>query len=193
TGFTGLERILTAYDLKQLERVVGIVEIHIDETIEEALPELGEDALYGIIGEIVRATDPHTEAHRMTTVINTLAAFGSCIGSSPHTLVQHDRHSGNLYAVFVGQSAKGRKGVGWSTPRHLFSKIDPEWSKNRVRTGLSSGEGLIYAVRDEVWREEPVKEKGRVIDYQMVRVDPGEPDKRLFLIESEFSSTLTVM
>ena len=46
---------------------------------------------------------------------------------------------------------------------------------------------------DELWKKEPVKEKGRVVDYQDVMVDVGEGDKRLLIVESEFASALTVM
>jgi hypothetical protein len=192
-GYTALAKILTAEDMRHLEEATGSGEIPIDETPVERWPELHEDALYGIAGEIVRAIDPYTEAHQVATLVNFLVGFGNCINATAHAIVQHDRHPGNLFAVFVGASSKGRKGLGWSTPRHLFAQVDPDWSKARIKTGLSSGEGLIYNVRDEVWKEEPVKEKGRVVDYQLVKVDSGESDKRLFLIEPEFASTLTVM
>lgn len=65
--------------------------------------------------------------------------------------------------------------------------------KNRIKSGLSSGEGLIYNVRDPVWEKESIKEKGRVVDYQDVIVDAGESDKRLLIVEPEFASTLTAM
>src|SRR5262249_36068092 len=39
----------------------------------------------------------------------------------------------------------------------------------------------------------PIKEKGRVVDYQDVIVDEGVSDKRLLLIEGEFAQALKVM
>jgi hypothetical protein len=39
----------------------------------------------------------------------------------------------------------------------------------------------------------PVKKGGRIIDYEEEIVDSGESDKRLFCIESEFSSMLKIM
>ena len=62
-----------------------------------------------------------------------------------------------------------------------------------MRTGLSSGEGLIYHVRDSREEQQPVKEHGRVVDYQTVCVDPGEPDKRLLIFEPELASVLRRM
>jgi hypothetical protein len=52
---------------------------------------------------------------------------------------------------------------------------------------------MVYAVRDGVIRREPIREKGRVIDYQDVEVDSGVTDKRLLLYESEFASVLKVL
>jgi hypothetical protein len=50
--------------------------------------------------------------------------------------------------------------------------------------GLSSGEGLIHAVRDEV--------RGMRKDEEVV-LDPGEPDKRLLVLEGELASILKVL
>lgn len=159
----------------------------------EPWPVLAGDALYGLAGDIVKAIDPYTEANRVATLLNTLVAFGNCTGATAHATVQHDRHPTRLFVVEVGTTSKGRKGTGWSTPRYLFSQVDPDWARNRIKSGLSSGEGLIYNVRDATWKKEPVKEKGRVVDYQDVLADPGEEDKRLLIVEPEFASTLTVM
>ncbi|MGH7963610.1 MAG: hypothetical protein ACRERD_17595, partial [Candidatus Binatia bacterium] len=73
-----------------------------EETAEESVvsappwPELAEDALYGLAGDIVRAIDPYTEADPVATLTNTLTAFGNCINSSAHAKVQHDHHPARL-------------------------------------------------------------------------------------------------
>ena len=65
---------------------------------------------------------------------------------------------------------------------------------DHLQSGLSSGEGLIWAVRDPISKEEPVKEKGRRTGaYETVVVDQGKEDKRLVVLETEFASTLKVM
>ena len=62
--------------------------------------------------------------------------------------------------------------------------------------GLSSGEGLVWAVRDEILKEQPIYEgKGndkRIVGHETVVDDPGITDKRLLVLESEFSSVLKV-
>jgi hypothetical protein len=57
------------------------------------------------------------------------------------------------------------------------------WLGTRVQSGLSSGEGLIWAVRDEIERSV----KGKTV------VEPGVDDKRLLIFESEFASVLRVI
>jgi hypothetical protein len=52
---------------------------------------------------------------------------------------------------------------------------------------------VIWAVRDAIQGREPVRERGRIVDYQEVEVDPGIADKRLLLLESEFASVLKVL
>lgn len=136
-----------------------------------AWPVLAEEALYGLAGEIVRTIDPYTEADPVAVLLNVLTAFGNCVNGAPHARVQHDNHPAKLFVVQVGDTSKGRKGTGWSTPRYLFSLCDADWAKDRVKSGLSSGEGLIYNVRDPIYSRVPVKEEGRFTgEYEEVCV-----------------------
>jgi hypothetical protein len=73
----------------------------------------------------------------------------------------------------------------------VLNPVDPDWAMKRVQSGLSSGEGLAWAVRDPIEKSEPVKDKDKkIIRYETVVVDPGIEDKRLLLLESEFASVL---
>jgi len=155
-------------------------------------PTLEKDALYGPLGEIVTAIDPYTEADPVAVLSTLLAGVGNIIGRCPHFRVEYSHHYLNLFFGLVGETSKGRKGQSWSTPKHIFRQIDEEWAKS-VTGGLSSGEGVVYAVRDETIQRQPIKEKGRVIDYQDVTTDQGISDKRLFLVEEELSQALKVM
>jgi hypothetical protein len=156
-------------------------------------PSLDSEALYGLPGEIVRSIDPYTEADPAAVLIHVLAAFGNIIGSQAHAAVQNDLHPARIFAVVIGASSKGRKGTSWSTSKEIFSNIDSHWSDSSVRSGLSSGEGLIYHVRDELRKTVPLRKGGRIIDYEEEIEDAGESDKRMLCIESEFSSMLKVM
>ena len=52
----------------------------------------------------------------------------------------------------------------------------------------------MWTVRDEIIKEEPVRERGKPTgEYQTVVVDRGITDKRLLVLESDFASTLRAM
>ncbi len=116
----------------------------------QSWPTLRPEALHGLPGEIVRAIEPHTEADPVALLANLLVAFGNAIGRGSYVSVGADRHHLNLNVALIGETAKGRKGMSWGPVRNLLHAVDPEWLDERVQNGLSSGEGLIYAVRDRV-------------------------------------------
>lgn len=159
----------------------------------QAQPMADPAAFHGLAGEIVGTISPYSESDPAAILANVITAFGSVIGSGPHFLVEKSEHHLNLFVVQVGKSAKGRKGTAWSTPRFMFRAVDSDWGEQRIKSGLSSGEGLVYAVRDARHEKKPVREKGRVVDYETVLVDEGEADKRLLCVEEEFSQCLKVM
>lgn len=159
---------------------------------EPAKPKLDQAALYGLAGDIVEAIAPHTEADRVATLTNILTAFGNVVGPTPYTRVEETEHHLNIFVVHVGDTSKGRKGTAWSTPKRMFRDINAAWLADCVTGGLSSGEGLIYAVRDARYEMKTVREDKKSI-RKNICVDEGVSDKRLLLIEEEFSQALKVM
>lgn len=148
-----------------------------------------EEAFSGLAGDIIRAIEPHSESDPVALLLQFLIAFGNCVGRRPHAEVEADWHTGNLFGVLVGKSAKGRKGTSWGHIRRVMEAVDGEWAGRRVASGLSSGEGLIWAVRDPIERIKTSKD-GEVSTFLE---DAGEPDKRLLAYEPEFASLLRVM
>ena len=154
--------------------------------------ELGNEAYHGPVGDLVRAIDPHTEADPAAILIQFLVAFGNLIGRSAYFLAEADLHFTNLFAVLVGQTAKGRKGTSFGQVQRVLGELDSTWFNTRIMSGLSSGEGLIWAVRDEIRERVPIREKGRVVDYEDLVTDKGEADKRILAAEPEFARVLQV-
>ena len=154
---------------------------------------VAQEAYYGLAGDVVRTISPHSEADDVALLVNFLVAFGNVIGPGPHFIAGADKHFTNLFAVLVGETSKGRKGMSWNRIRELFSRIDGQWAAYKTPDGLSSGEGLIWAVRDQIMKENPIKKEGWVVDYQEVIEDAGVSDKRLLIVEGEFASILKVM
>jgi hypothetical protein len=147
-------------------------------------PILAEEAFYGLAGKIVRTIAPHTESDPALLLISAHVYFGNAIGRGPYHIVEGTAHYPNLNALFVGDTAKARKGTGDGRIRQVFSVAAPGWYAFRIKNGLSSGEGLIAEVRDPVIKL--VKGEEKV-------VDEGADDKRLLVVQSEFGGALQAM
>jgi hypothetical protein len=139
----------------------------------------------------VRRILPQTEADPAALLSQLLAAFGNIIGRNAYILADGARHYLNLFIVLVGKTSKGRKGTAWRHVLNLMRGVDEEWCKN-IGHGLSSGEGLVWAVRDKIEGKKLIKEKGKPAEYKTVVTDDGVLDKRLLVIESEFANVLKV-
>ena len=124
-----------------------------------------------LLGEIVARIAPHTEADPVAILTQLLVAFGAAVGRGAFFEVEATRHHPNEFMLLVGDSSKARKGSSWDHVRRLIAQVDTTL-ESRILTGLSSGEGLIWTVRDPTAQ------------------DPGIPDPRLLVIEPEFASVL---
>lgn len=147
--------------------------------------KLSPRALYGLAGEIVDCISPHTEADPAALLVDFLTSYGNAVGRGPYCKADGANHYTNLFIVLVGNTSKGRKGTARSQIRGLFEKADPDWSSKQVKSGLSSGEGLIWVVRDPITKWDRKKQE-EVIE------DPGVADKRALIVESEFAGTMKV-
>ena len=143
-------------------------------------PVFPEGALYGVAGEIVRKLGPYSEADPAALYFQLLTCLGSMMGAHAHFDVEGDRHTVNLFLVVVGKSAKARKGTSWGRIFSLLSEVDSKWWEERQASGLSSGEGLIFQVRDE-----GSDKNGETSE--------GISDKRLLIFEGEFAQVLRVL
>jgi hypothetical protein len=90
-----------------------------------------------------------------------------------------------MYVITVGETSKARKGTSLGHVVNVVGQADPAWRASRIQSGLSSGEGLIEAVRD------PEPDDGD--DGDDKGHDPGVSDKRLLVVQGEFASVLAVM
>jgi hypothetical protein len=86
-------------------------------------PTLDPSALHGLAGDIVRAIEPHSESDPAAILVQVLLAFGAHVGRGPHVAVEGDQHHGNLFALLVGNTSKGRKGTSWGRVRELFERM----------------------------------------------------------------------
>lgn len=148
---------------------------------------LKADAYHGVLGEIVRAIDPHTEASKEAILYSGLALLGNYVGRGPRSIASGSSHTTNDYIMLVGPTGAGRKGSAMGHWRNLMrgwdvsEGIDPDWCNNNIVGGLSSGEGLVYHLRDEM------------VNKDGVVIDEGVKDKRKLIYETEAASMFQVM
>ena len=148
-------------------------------------PQLDEQALHGLAGDIVHAMAPFTEADKVTLLVHILSEFSCMIGRGPHIRLDGDCVPLLFWPTVVGDTSKSRKGSGAKRIKRLFQAVDPTWTRGKHSGSLSSGEGLIYAVRDE--------EFGVNANGEEILKDEGIIDKRLYLVQSEFGAMLRIM
>lgn len=141
-------------------------------------PVLADAAYQGLPGRVVTAIEPHTEADPAALLVAFLAAAGAMLGREAHTLGGDAEHAARLWPLIIGATAGGMKGTSWAAIRRVILAADPTFS-SQITSGLSSGEGLIEHVRDGEGADPDAK------DYV-----EGVADKRLIIVESEFSGVL---
>lgn len=135
-----------------------------------ALP--APEAFHGILGEIIDAVAPHTEADPVALLGTLLATTGACMGRW-RTLYQGSEQAANLFVVLVGDSSTGRKGTAASIGRDVLNAAYPEWERLIV-AGLGSGEGLVSHLKKH-------------------EAGSAEPEHRALVLETELGRLLTVM
>ena len=98
-------------------------------------------ALYGIAGEFVARTAPHTESDPMALLIQYLVCFGAAAGRNIHYAVEATRHSLNEFAILVGPSGKGRKGSAWDHVEALLSELDQGLAARCISSAYPAARG----------------------------------------------------
>jgi hypothetical protein len=145
-------------------------------------PRLRPEAMRGLAGDVVGAIIPHTESDPVGILATFLMMFGSAAGRSPHLWIGEDRHGTNEYCVLVGKTSKGRKGSSQNGVIRILAAADADWTNFRRVSGLASGEGFVWQIRD------PIRKTNKKGEEELV--DEGVKDKRLFVLEEELSNVL---
>jgi hypothetical protein len=128
------------------------------------------DAYYGVLGDFVKAVEPHTEADPLGILTCLLCGVGNALGREVHHQIGR-RHACNLFVLLCGETTD-RKGTCWDIAEELLALANPQWADVCVENGFGSGEGLVDRIRDANGDDE------------------GVADKRLLVVEEEFGKPL---
>lgn len=142
-------------------------------------PQPDPVCLYGLVGDVARAGSDDTEANPYAIAANFMAYLSCAIGRGPYLPIGNTWHHARLFVLHIGRSGRGRKGDAVS----LVNRVDTALRLLREsaappihRGGLSSREGLVSLFHD---------------GYKSGKVEiPAIQDKRLWVVESEFSNVL---
>ena len=146
-------------------------------------PESIDFGRMGSIGRIAELTTQGTEIDPHATLFSLLTVFGGVVGPGTYFHVGETLHYPRLFSVLVGTSSRGRKGSSMSPILGVFSEIVQEFRSIKTSGPLSSGEGLLWRIRDA---SEEVDKNGQPIDAGIV-------DKRLIVLDGEFAACLKAM
>ncbi|MBX9878851.1 MAG: DUF3987 domain-containing protein [Candidatus Obscuribacterales bacterium] len=157
------------------------------EKLESAAPStwpiLSDKALYGLAGNIVRAATENSEADPAAILLTALTHSGAAFGSQARIRVGETNHPPRLMSALVGASSRARKGTSADPIRRIFERAETIHALPPLQVShgpLSSGEGVVYAVRD------PGDKRNKSGELE----DEGVNDKRLVVYEGELGGAL---
>ncbi len=165
------------------QEIPGTEEIERPETPVKTWPGPIDWSRMGSSGRIAELTTEGTEVDPHATLFSLLTVFGGIVGPGTYLHVGEVRHYPRLFSVLVGASSRGRKGSSLQPIVSTFAEIVHEFKSIRTSGPLSSGEGLLWRIRDA---SEEIGKDGNP-------VDPGVEDKRLIVLDGEFSACLKAM
>lgn len=179
---------MTTHDMQQLDATIASLPSHkaragVGSEHWADIPLIADEALYGPIGEYVRAVVQDSEASTAGVLASVVTTTGAMLGRGPHCLIEGAPHHARFMTLLVGVSSNGRKGVAmYHGVDRVIGAVEPGfWSQ--VMSGLSSGEGLIERVRDAALEGEGPRGKA----------DPGVSDKRLLVKQGEAAGMFKVL
>lgn len=138
-----------------------------------APPAVDRVVFRGVLGKLVLAAEPTTEADPVGVLVSLMANAGALIGAGPYVQIGNTRHPLIVWPLLFGRTGAGRKGDATETADRLTLAAMLEVEHLFV-SGLSSGEGLIERIRDPRDENDP----------------GGTEDKRLRILEAEFGSVM---
>lgn len=169
------DKVLLEYELEYEQKFAA------DYNLSPPTPT--EPMLYGFVGEVGRDAAETTEANPYAVAMDTLIMLSGEFGRDVFLSVGNTFHHPRLFALHVGRSGRGRKGDALSLPMRIRNKaralnenLNSDLFGQTHTGGLSSREGLVTLIHD---------------GFSAGKTEtPAIDDKRIFVVESEFSNVL---
>jgi hypothetical protein len=146
-------------------------------------PMISEECFYGIAGTLANESAPEVGVSREAVLFQFLIFIGNMCEHKFYFNLGGSKLYLNDYLLIVGETSKAKKGTSLKTVKYFIEKINSDYYKLCIRTGVNSGEGLVNSVRDKVISKEKNK-KGEEVETIL---DEGGKSKIALFIEPEFS------
>jgi Protein of unknown function (DUF3987) len=143
---------------------------------------VNSDAFHGIAGKVTKMLCTGSELKPEAVLAQFLCIFGNMLGRAPYK-IQDGRHGTLINVAIVGNTADGAKGSSYQAVKRLIRAVDSDYCTDNIKGGYNSSEALIADITDEVMG----MKKG-----QEIVVEEGVNDKRLLVVEEEFSRILQI-
>lgn len=148
-------------------------------------PKVTPEMFHGLTGEVMRTATTGTEVHPAAAGAAFLTFASAALGRERYVRIGNGMHHPRLYMVHAGRSGSAGKGMALELTnriREAAEQDDPSALPcgNVHHGGLSTSEGLVWAIRDES------DEK----DSDGIPTHAGIADKRLHIIEEELANAL---
>ena len=143
-------------------------------------PRPHRGCLFGIVGEVAQAAaQANKEVNPYAAALTVITVMAAGVGRGAFLQIGDSRHHARVFALHVGRSGRGRKGTASELMKLIMGAMNerhPDVELQSHTGGLSSREGLVLKIHDGY-------ESGK-------NIIPAIEDKRLMIIESEFSNVL---
>lgn len=142
-------------------------------------PKPHEAMLYGLVGDVARAAAEGTEVNPIAAAAAFLSFLGANAGRDAYLPIGNTWHHPRAFILHIGRSGRGGKGDAQGLVHRIRRRVEEVYSGTLGHThtgGLSTREGLAFLIHNGY--TEGKKEI------------PAIEDKRLWVVESEFSNVL---
>lgn len=151
-------------------------------------PILHPDAKHGLAWEIAEAATENSEADPVAVLMTALTYAATYFGRETCTDIGDDPHHARLFTLIVGATSNARKGTSAACVNKISKRVNQLLSDQHlpipqfINGSVSTGEGLIKAVRDESdERDNTGRPKWQAVS-----------DKRALIIDTEFGQYCAV-
>jgi Spy/CpxP family protein refolding chaperone len=165
-------------EAKAKEKIIGFQIPAAEGSIEDDFilpPEPTADMFYGIVGKVAEIAADKTEVNPVAAATAFMSFLAANMGRDTFLHIANTYHHPRLFTMHIGRSGRGRKGDSQQITlriRQQIENLDKKLLGQLHTGGLSSREGLASLIQDAQGDK------------------TGIDDKRLWVVESEFSNVL---